>query len=248
MSILEDLVAAARERVKEMPAEEPIGIRQGLRFDDVLRGKERLDVIAEFKRASPSLGPIAERHVARQVERYVRAGARAVSVLTEPTRFHGSLDHLSQAVQAVDVPVIMKDFVVDPAQIRAAARLGAAAVLLIVRCLSSSELRDLASWCDRYGLVPLVECHDEAEIARALELPHAVVGVNNRNLDTLEINRGLALRLCREIPADRVVVAESGYQSPAEAAEVRGLVDAILVGSTLMKLDSPEEFIREVTR
>jgi len=248
LSVVEDLVAAARERIKGLSTEEPIGKRPGLRFDDALRGKDRLDVIAEFKQASPSLGPIVERDVATQVRRYVRAGARAVSVLTEPTRFYGSLDHLSQAVQAVDVPVIMKDFVVDPIQIRAAARLGAGAILLIVRCLSSSELRDLAACCDRYGLVPLVECHDEAEIARALELPHAVVGVNNRDLDTLEINRGLALRLCREIPADRVVVAESGYGSPAEAEEVRGLADAILVGSALMKLDRPEAFIREVRR
>lgn len=248
MSVLEDLVAAARERVKGLPAGEPIGTRQGLRFDDALRGKDRLDVIAEFKQASPSLGPIAERDVAAQVERYVNSGARAVSVLTEPSRFHGSLEHLSQAVQAVDVPVIMKDFVVDPAQIRTAARLGAGAVLLIVRCLAPSELRELAACCDRYGLVPLVECHNGAEMARALELPHAVVGVNNRDLDTLEINRGLALRLCREVPADRVVVAESGYKSPADVEEVRGLVDAILVGSALMKLDRPEEFIREVTR
>ena len=248
MSVLEDLVAAARERVKDLSTEEPTDKRRGLRFDEALRGKDRLDVIAEFKQASPSLGPIAERDVATQVARYERAGASAVSVLTEPSRFHGSLDHLSQAVQAVDVPVIMKDFVVDPAQIRTAARLGAGAVLLIVRCLSPSELRDLGACCDHYGLVPLVECHDEAEIARALELPHAVVGVNNRDLDTLEINRGLALRLCREIPMHRVVVAESGYESPADAEEVRGLADAILVGSALMRPDRPETFIREVTR
>lgn len=248
MSVLEDLVAAARERVKTLPADEPAGKPRGLRFDDALRGKDRLDVIAEFKQASPSLGAIAERDVATQVERYVHAGARAVSVLTEPTRFHGSLDHLAQAVRAVDVPVIMKDFVIDPAQVRSAACLGAGSVLLIVRCLANSELRELAACCDRYGLVPLVECHDEAEVARALELENAVVGVNNRDLDTLEINRNLALRLLRNIPTDRVVVAESGYESPADAEEVRGLADAILVGSALMKQAQPEDFIRELTR
>jgi indole-3-glycerol phosphate synthase len=178
----------------------------------------------------------------------VRAGARAVSVLTEPTRFHGSLDHLVQAVRAVEVPIIMKDFVVDPAQIRTAACLGAGSVLLIARCLPSSQLRELATCCESYGLVPLVECHDEAEVARALELENAVVGVNNRDLETLAIHRDLAPRLLREIPADRVVVAESGYQSPADAEEVRGLADAILVGSALMKQACPEDFIREVAR
>lgn len=248
MSVLEDLVAAARERAKTLPAIEPAGKPRGLGLDDALRGKDRLAVIAEFKQASPSQGAIAERDVVTQVERYVRAGARAVSVLTEPTRFNGSLDHLARAVRAVDVPVIMKDFVIDPAQVRTAARLGAGSVLLIARCLASSELRDLAACCDHYGLVPLVECHDEAEVARALELENAVVGVNNRDLDTLEIDRNLAPRLLRDIPSDRVVVAESGYESPADAEEVRGLADALLVGSALMKQARPERFIREVTR
>jgi indole-3-glycerol phosphate synthase len=245
---LEQLLASTRRRLKELPACEPAGKRRGLPFDEVLRGKDRLDVIAEFKQASPSLGDIGERDVASQVRRYVRAGASAVSVLTEPTLFRGSLDHLEQAARAIDVPVLMKDFVVDPAQVRAAAHLGAGAVLLIVRCLTPSQLRELASACEHYGLVPLVECHDASEIARAVELEHAVIGLNNRDLDTLVIDRSVVPRLSHEVPHNRVVVAESGYEHPAETAEVRGLVDAVLIGSALMKNDNPEEFIREVMR
>jgi len=248
MSVLEDLVSAARERVKTLPSSEPVNKPQGLRFDDALRGKDRLAVIAEFKQASPSLGEIAEMDVASRVVRYASAGASAVSVLTEPTRFRGSFGDLEEATKAVDVPVLMKDFVIDPAQIRVAAGLGARAVLLIVRCLSPSQLGELAEACRRYGLVPLVECHDADEVTRALDASNAVIGVNNRNLDTLAIDRSLAPRLLREIPRDRVVVAESGYEQPAETKELCGLADAVLIGSALMKRDAPEDFIREVIR
>lgn len=248
MSVLEELVAAARQRVKNLPEDEPTERPRVLRLDEALRGKKRLDVIAEFKQASPSQGAIADRDVVHQVQRYVRAGARAVSVLTEPTRFRGSFDHLEKAARAVNVPVVMKDFVIDRAQIRVAACLGASSVLLIVRCLSCSELRELAACCHRYGLVPLVECHDRKELDRALELDPVVIGVNNRNLDTMEVDRSLAPRLLREVPPEQVVVAESGYERPEDTEELRGLADAILVGSALMKQDAPEDFIREVVR
>jgi indole-3-glycerol phosphate synthase len=202
--------------------------------------------MAEFKRASPSAGAIADRDPAAQVKLYARAGASAVSVLTESSRFGGSFDHLEQAARAVSVPVLMKDFVVDAAQIRMAASLGARGILLIARCLSDSQLKDLASDCSRYGLTALVECHDADEVSRALQIPDAVIGVNNRDLDTFEIHRDLAPRLLREVPADRVAVAESGYQKPEDTAELRGLADAVLIGSALMKDDDPGAFIRGV--
>lgn len=248
MSILEELISSARRRARDLPGEEPIGKPGGQRFDEVLRGKHRLKVIAEFKRASPSSGPVAERDVEGQVRRYVEAGASAVSVLTEPSRFGGSFEHLERAVRAVEVPVLMKDFVVDPAQIRMAARLGARAVLLIARCLSDSELEELASACRGYGLVPFVECHDHGELERALQIEDAVLGVNNRNLDSLEIDRGLAPRLLKTVPRDRVTVAESGYEHPSQTRAIRGRADAVLIGSALMKSDNPEVFIREVVQ
>jgi indole-3-glycerol phosphate synthase len=248
VSLLEELVHSARERARKLPNLEPAGRPTGLRFDDALRGKGRLSVIAEFKRASPSLGDIAERDAAEQVGRYVGAGASAVSVLTEPSRFRGSLEDLEQAVWAVDVPVLMKDFVVDPAQVQAAARMGARAVLLIVRCLGPSQLRELGSACRHYGLVPLVECHDEGELERGLAIEQAVLGINNRNLDTLAIDRSLALRLVDQVPEDRVVVAESGYEEPQHTHSIRGVFDGVLIGSALMMRDDPAGFLREVIR
>jgi indole-3-glycerol phosphate synthase len=246
--VLEELIDSARERARKLHDAEPTGKPVGVRFDEALRGKDRLSVIAEFKQASPSLGDIAERDVVEQVGSYVRAGASALSILTEPSRFRGSLDDLERAARAVDVPVLMKDFVVHPAQVRAAARLGARAVLLIVRCLDPSELRELASACRHYGLVPLVECHGESEIEYGLMIEEAVLGINNRNLDTLEIDRSSALRLLGNIPKDRVVVAESGYEEPEHVEEIRGLADAVLIGSALMKRDDPAQFLLEVMR
>lgn len=246
MNVLDELVAAARQRVKELPKREPERLPEGVSLRDALRGKERLKVIAEFKQASPSAGSIARRDPAAQVKLYAEAGASAVSVLTEPSRFDGSFEDLERAVQAVRVPILMKDFVVDVAQIRMAACLGARGVLLIARCLSDTELNELASACRCYGLGTLVECHDAVEVSRALALPDVVIGVNNRDLDTLEIRRDLALRLLGDVPADRVVVAESGYMRPQDTAELRGVADAVLIGSALMKVDDPGAFIRGV--
>jgi indole-3-glycerol phosphate synthase len=248
MSLLEELVRSARERARGLPNVEPAGKPTGPGFDDALRGKGRLSVIAEFKQASPSLGHIAERDVAEQVGRYVRAGASAVSILTEPSRFHGSLDDLERAVRTVDVPVLMKDFVVDPAQVQAAARLRARAVLLIVRCLDPSQLRELGSACLHYGLVPLVECHDEAELERGLAVEGAVLGFNNRNLDTLTVDHSLAPRLADRAPEDRIVVAESGYEEPEQIHAIRGVFDGVLIGSALMNRDDPAAFLSEVMR
>ena len=246
MGLIEDLVDQARERARKLPLREfvPRPARPSLLAS--LRGKSRLDVIAEFKQASPSLGAIAERDVESRVKAYARAGASAVSVLTEPTRFRGSYDDLERAAKCAQVPILMKDFVVDPAQVREAAFRGAGGVLLIVRCLSAAQLDELGSASRSYGLTPFVECHRDKEIERALDLKEAVIGVNNRDLDTLEIARDLAPRLLAEIPSERVVVAESGYESAADVRDVRGIADAVLVGSALMKRDDPGELIREL--
>ncbi|MGH9389152.1 MAG: indole-3-glycerol phosphate synthase TrpC, partial [Vicinamibacteria bacterium] len=160
--LVDELVSSARERARGIAVREPGGPPSGPSLEAVLRGRRgrgRLEVIAEFKRRSPSLGAIAEPDLSEQVRRYEKAGAAAISVLTEPTRFGGSYDDLARAVVSVEAPVLMKDFVVDPAQIREAARLGARAVLLILRCLSEEDLAELVSACAHYGLTPLLECH-----------------------------------------------------------------------------------------
>ena len=204
MRLIEVLVESARERARALPPRTIEPRTDPPSFVDALRGKDELAVIAEYKRKSPSLGDIAERSLIEQVTSYESAGAAAVSILTEPTHFRGSHEDLASAVETLAVPVLMKDFVVDVAQVREAAFVGASAVLLIVRCLSQAELDELAHAAEELGLTPLVECHDENEIDRALALESAVIGVNNRDLDTLTIDRTLAPRLLASIPARRV--------------------------------------------
>jgi indole-3-glycerol phosphate synthase len=246
--LVADLVRSARERARRLPALEPSSPPPPPSFAAAIRGKGRLDVIAEFKRRSPSLGRIAELDAETQVRRYREAGAAAVSVLTEPSRFGGSMDDLSRAARSSSVPVLMKDFVVDPAQVREAARLGARAVLLILRCLSKSDLDELVSACARYGLTPLLECHDVSEIESALAHDAAVIGANNRDLETLAIDRTLAPRLLAEVPRERLAVAESGYETAEDVRSVRGLADAVLIGSALMKARDPGALIEEIRR
>ena len=243
---IDALVRSARERARKLPERVPKSGPERPSFVEALRGKAKLDVIAEYKQASPSLGDIAERSLTEQVGRYEKAGAAALSVLTEPTRFKGSYDDLQTATEAVRLPVLMKDFVVDPAQVCEAAYRGASAVLFIVRCLSPVELTELAQAASELGLTPLVECHDASELDRALDIESAVIGVNNRDLDTLEIDRDLATRLLPEIPDDCVVVAESGYFTADDVRDVRGVADAVLIGSALMKLDDPAPLIEEI--
>ena len=247
MTVLQELVDLARKRARKLPTEGPV-LQQGrASFTNAIAGKDRLSVLAEFKRRSPSQSDIApERAVEGQVRAYEAAGAAAISVLTEPSRFGGSYDHLLRAAGATELPLLMKDFVVSPAQVRMAASLGASAVLLIVRCLEKNELADLAALCDNLGLTPLIECHDEEEVAVALEIDNAVIGVNNRNLSTLQVDRDLAPRMLAGIPADRIAVAESGYQDPVQVEPLRGLADAVLIGTALMRSADPAAFIAEV--
>lgn len=242
MGLLEDLVRSARERARGIAVREPVERPAGPSLEAVLQGqkeKHRLGVIAEFKRRSPSLGAIAEPDLEEQVRRYEESGAAAISVLTEPTRFGGSYEDLSRAVRSAEAPVLMKDFVVDPAQVREAARLGARAVLLILRCLSEADLDELVSACAHYGLTPLLECHRASEIEKALRYDAALIGANNRDLETLEIDRTQAPRLLAEVPRDRVAVAESGYERAEDVRDLRGLADAVLVGGALMKHEDP---------
>jgi len=246
MGVLQELVAAARTRARDLP---PAAEDKSVRADFVgaLRGRDRVAVVAEFKRESPSLGALrAGARVEPQVETYARAGAAAISVLCEPTRFGGSIRDLERAAAVVDTPLLMKDFVVDERQVALGARAGASAVLLIARCLDPTQLADLAAACVARGMTPLIECHDAAEVRRALEFAGAVVGINNRNLDSLAIDIAAGEALLPLVPADRVAIAESGYERPAQVRALRGRADAALVGSALMRAGDPAGFLREV--
>lgn len=209
-------------------------------FGAVLRG-DTVRVIAEVKRASPSKGAIAPGlDAADQAERYVQGGAAAISVLTEPTRFGGSLEDLARVAARVAVPVIRKDFLVSPIQLWEARAAGASAALLIVRALSPALLPQLADAAADAGLALLVEVRDEQELARALAINATVIGVNNRNLETLIIDPQTAPALIPHIPADRVAVAESGMQQVSDVLPAaRAGADAILVGSAISASSNP---------
>ena len=209
-----------------------------------IAGRSSVSVIAEFKRRSPSAGAIAEHDLVAQVKRYEAAGAAAVSVLTEASRFGGSYADLELAARRSSLPILMKDFVVSPLQIEIASRLGASAVLLIVRCLDDVQLRELHYSARSLGLDTLVECHDVGELERALALESAIVGINNRDLEGLGVDLSCARKLLPLVPTSRLAVAESGYSSAHDVSAVRGHCDAVLCGSALMRSADPSALIR----
>jgi len=203
--------------------------------------QEGISLIAEMKRASPSKGPIRpDATVTDIVRAYESAGASACSVLTEPHWFGGSLDDLVEARAACDLPLLRKDFIVDPYQLAEARLAGANAVLLIVAALDPAELTSLQDQAGEIGLDCLVEVHDEDEMETALECGAEIIGVNNRNLQTLDVDPNTALRLLADAPAGTIVVAESGITSNADVQRLEDAgVDAILVGEALMREDDP---------
>jgi indole-3-glycerol phosphate synthase len=244
--VLQALVDASRRRAAELPAAGGVVRRTRASLAQALAGRDRLKIIAEFKRSSPSAGVLgAGASAANQARIYRDAGATALSILTEPTHFNGSPDDLAAAATAVEVPLLMKDFIVDPAQIALGARTGASGILLILRCLDDVHLQELAAACREHDLTALLECHDQAEVERAVAIPDAVIGVNNRDLDTLKIDTSMAPRLLAHVPEGRITVAESGYGSPEVIRELRGKCNAVLVGEALMRSGDPGRFIRE---
>jgi indole-3-glycerol phosphate synthase len=234
--------------LRALTAHQAHGVRAARHSDDA---GGRLVVIAEVKRASPSRGVLApDLDAADQARAYERAGAAAVSVLTEPDSFHGSLDDLRAAADAVDIPVLRKDFLVDPYQVREAAAAGAAAVLLIVAALDDAGLLALLEECAACGLDALVECHDEADVTRALGAGADLIGINNRDLTSLQVDLGTTERLARLAPPDAVLVAESGIRDAADAARMRAAgATALLVGETLVRrpLDELAHFITSLS-
>ncbi len=240
------LVAMAKERAARLAAG-PVPAPPATpapSFRDAVAGRRKLSVIAEFKRRSPSAGEIGDDDPVSRARAYRDGGAAALSVLTDPDGFGGSLADLEAAARASSLPVLMKDFVVDPAQIEAGWGAGASAVLLIARCLAGDLLERLHGAATARGLAVLVEVHDRRELDRALALEDAIVGINNRDLDTFRTDRARARALLPEVPEDRVAIAESGYLEPSHLEELRGLADGVLIGTALMRAADPAGFIR----
>ncbi|MEX2108566.1 MAG: indole-3-glycerol phosphate synthase TrpC [Solirubrobacterales bacterium] len=254
--MIEQLIAAARDGVNQRCQQIP---QSDLESRLPERGEDRpfnealvrpgLSVIAEFKRRSPSAGEISSTAtVAEQVGAYERGGAAALSVLTDEPHFGGSLEDLRVAREACDLPILRKDFIVDPYQLFEAAVNGADAVLLIVRALSDEELEGLYGMARGLDLDCLVEVHDEPELERALAIDADVIGINNRNLDEGTVNIATTYELMPDVPAGKTVVAESGISARAELEELERVgVDAVLIGSALMQATDPEALTRQFT-
>jgi indole-3-glycerol phosphate synthase len=257
MVMIEQLVSTAREGVERRRREVSL---EDLESRLQSRGEDRpfmealvrpgLSLIAEFKRRSPSGGEInSDASVQSTVQAYERGGAAALSVLTDEVHFGGSLEDLRQAREACDLPILRKDFVVDPYQLYEAAAHGADAVLLIVRALDDDHLAALHAEAMALDLDPLVEVHDEKELERALALDAQVIGINNRDLDTGRVDVATTFELTPDVPAGKTVVTESGISDPGELEELdRVGVDAALIGEALMRAPDQESKARELAR
>jgi indole-3-glycerol phosphate synthase len=255
MSVLDDIVRGVREDLAERERELPLDAVKQLAASApaprdaiaALTG-EGVAVIAEVKRSSPSAGDLATiGDPAALAKEYAAGGAAVISVLTERRRFNGSLADLDAVRAAVDIPVLRKDFVVTPYQVWEARAHGADVVLLIVAALEQQVLISLRERIESLGMTALVEAHDEAEAVRALEAGARVIGVNNRNLRTLEVDRETFARVAPTIPSSVVRVAESGVRGPHDllAAAAAG-ADAVLVGEGLVKADVPRQAVADL--
>lgn len=231
VQVVRDILEASARRAAKLPGEvaEPVESRK---FAEALRG-DGISVIAEVKPSSPTRD-FADFDPAEAAAAMERGGASAISVLTEPTRFGGSLENLEAVREAVEVPVLRKDFVVDERQLHETARMGADAVLLIARFLD--DLDRFVEVSKDLGLEPLVEVHNGEELEKALDTEAEVVGVNSRNLETLEVDLAVAEELIPRI--DRVSVAESGIRSRGDVGRVKDAgADAALIGTAIVEGD-----------
>jgi indole-3-glycerol phosphate synthase len=236
-------IQALRSQIEHAPAPRGFGARLQA---DIAAG--RPGVIAEVKRASPSKGIIREHFDPAAIAKsYAAGGASCLSVLTDRDFFQGHELFLQQAREACELPVLRKDFVIDPYQLYEARALGADCVLLIVAALGDALMLDLYRLARELGLDVLVEVHDEEELARALALKPQLLGINNRNLRTFETDIQTTLRLKPQVPPDCLLVTESGIHLPAEVQFMRDNgVHAFLVGESMMRADDPGAKLREL--
>jgi indole-3-glycerol phosphate synthase len=241
-------VARRRERVPLAQLEAALGNRPEARPFHEAIGRAGVSVIAEHKRRSPSAGTIREgATVSDIVLAYERGGAAALSILTEPFHFGGSLDDLREALAVTELPILRKDFIVDPYQLYESAAVGADAILLIVAALEPDDLYELLREARDLDLDALVEVHDERELEIALDVEADVLGLNNRDLTDFSVDIERTYELLSDVPAGKTVVAESGFSSREELDELERVgVDAVLIGETLMRAPDVEAACREL--
>ncbi len=217
-------------------------------FQKALHHPGKVMLIAEIKQASPSAGVIRkDNDIAGRIKAYTSGGAAALSILTEEDYFHGSPQVLEQAHEVSTLPLLRKDFIIDPYQIVESKSLGADAILLIATLLPGALLRDFIMQAGEIGLETLVEVHDERELDHALEAQSTVIGINNRDLKTLRVDPRNAERLLAKVPKMKItLVVESGIKKPEELPRLRDLgAHAVLIGETFMRAENPEQTVKE---
>jgi indole-3-glycerol phosphate synthase len=257
--ILKRIVSRKADEVAERKRQRPLdALSSALRDASPTRGfaqalaariaAGQAGVIAEIKRASPSKGLLRPDFRPGEIAAsYARGGAACLSVLTDRDFFQGDDAHLVEARAACDLPVIRKDFIIDPYQIYEARAMGADCILLIAACLQDAELADFTALADELGLDVLLEVHDAAELSRALAVPTRLAGINNRNLRTFDVSLSTTLELLPQVPADRLLVTESGIQSRDDVALMRANgVHAFLVGESFMRAPDPGAKLAEL--
>ncbi|MCM1334738.1 MAG: indole-3-glycerol phosphate synthase TrpC [Bacteroides sp.] len=256
MDILQEIARRTKERVVALKKEIPLSSvkRAALKADitppsfrDALR-REPIALICEVKRASPSKGMIRQDFPYLNIAKeYEKAGAAAISCLTEPFYFMGKSQYLREIASAVKLPVLRKDFIVDEYMIYETKLIGASAILLICSLLPPKRLKEYLDLAHSLGLSALVEAHDEAEVASAVEAGAQIIGINNRNLRDFTVDLSLSTRLRELVPRDRIFVSESGIRTPEDIQRLRESgVNAVLIGETLMKSGNITEEIRRL--
>jgi indole-3-glycerol phosphate synthase len=257
--ILDEIVAVKREEVAAALAKKSLAaVRADAEsrvltrdFEGALRAKiaaGQAAVIAEIKKASPSKGVLRAEFIPADIaQSYAEYGAACLSVLTDKQFFQGSIDFLKQARASCDLPVLRKDFMIDVYQVYESRAMGADAILLIAACLDDAQMADMEAVARSLDMAVLVEVHDREELSRALKLKTRLVGINNRNLKTFEVSLQTTLDMLPDVPADRLLVTESGIQTADDVKRMRDAkVNAFLVGEAFMRAAEPGEALAQL--
>ena len=257
--ILDKIVAVKRQEVAAALARKPLSAMRAdaesrvltRDFVGAMRAKIAAGlpaVIAEVKKASPSKGILRPDFIPADIaQSYAEHGAACLSVLTDQQFFQGSIDYLKQARASCDLPVLRKDFMVDPYQVYEARAMGADCILLIAACLDDAQMQSLEALAMSLDMAVLVEVHDGAELQRALQLKTPLLGINNRNLKTFDVSLDTTLGLIKDVPAGHLLVTESGISTVADVQHMRAAgVQAFLVGEVFMRADEPGQALAEL--
>lgn len=252
--VLDKIIKNKQEEIKQIKRDFPLN-----RFKSKLKKSNRnfakaisekqINLIAEIKAASPSKGILVKTlHPSKIARTYQISGASAISVLTDSRFFGGLPEFLEQARTASEIPVLRKDFIIDEYQVYESRYYGADAILLIASVLSKEKIAKFIKTADKYNMDCLVEVHDDKELRKALSAKARIIGINNRNLKTLKIDLNTTLKLVKKIPKDKIIVSESGFIKKSDVKKVKGKVNAILIGTSLMKSDNIKKKIKELMK